>query len=120
MKIHHLQHVPFEGLGSMESHFQKKGYRLSATHLYRGNSLPAIADFDWLIVMGGPMGVNDEIQFPWLKEEKAFIRESIDGGKSLFCSKHWMLDWIMFRNWFLSLVFIDLNLFRASCFKIRI
>ena len=25
--------------------------------------------------MGGPMGVHDEIQYPWLKEEKRFIRE---------------------------------------------
>ena len=81
MRIHHLQHVPFEGLGSMESFFLKRGYQLSSTHFYLGNSLPAIAKFDWLIVMGGPMGVYDGIQFPWLKEEKTFIRESIEADK---------------------------------------
>ncbi len=81
MRIHHLQHVPFEGLGSMESFFLKRGYQLSSTRFYLDNSLPAISEFDWLIVMGGPMGVHDEIQFPWLKDEKIFIRESIEAGK---------------------------------------
>ena len=81
MRIHYLQHVPFEGLGTMESFFIKRGHRLSSTHFYLGNSLPPIADFDWLIVMGGPMGVYDEIEFSWLKEEKDFIRKSIQSGK---------------------------------------
>jgi GMP synthase-like glutamine amidotransferase len=67
----------------MESLFLKRGYQLSSTHFYLGNSLPAIAEFDWLIVMGGPMGVNDDIQFPWLKAEKSFIRESIEVGKTV-------------------------------------
>jgi GMP synthase (glutamine-hydrolysing) len=81
LRIHHLQHVPFEGLGSMEPFFKKKGHQLSSTHLYLGDSPPAIAECDWLVVMGGPMGVHDEIEFPWLKEEKAFIRKCIDSGK---------------------------------------
>ncbi len=31
--------------------------------------------------MGGPMSIDDEDQYPWLKEEKDFIRKAIDGGK---------------------------------------
>ena len=31
--------------------------------------------------MGGPMSVNDEQKFPWLAEEKKFIRKAIDAGK---------------------------------------
>ena len=81
LRIHHLQHVSFEGLGSMESFFLKRGHQLGSTHFYLGNSLPDLADFDWLIVMGGPMGVDDGLQFPWLKGEKAFIRDSIESGK---------------------------------------
>ena len=81
MRILHLQHVPFEGLGTMESYFIDRGHQLSSTHFYLGNPLPSVAEFDWLIVMGGPMGVYDEIEFPWLKAEKSFIRASIDSGK---------------------------------------
>lgn len=30
--------------------------------------------------MGGPMGVGDELKFPWLDPEKTFISDVIDGG----------------------------------------
>lgn len=81
MRIHHLQHVPFEGLGSIESVLREKGHQLSATHLYAGQPLPSVTDIDWLIVMGGPMGVHDEESYPWLKMEKQFIRQVIESGK---------------------------------------
>lgn len=81
MHIHYLQHVPFEGLGSMERWFRQRGHHITATHLYRAESLPSIDNIDWLIVMGGPMGVNDEDQCAWLAEEKAFIGRAIEQGK---------------------------------------
>ncbi len=81
MKIHYLQHVPFEGLGSMELHLRAQGHSLSSTHLYRDSILPDPGDIDWLIVLGGPMGVYDEALYPWLKIEKRFIREVIAAGK---------------------------------------
>jgi GMP synthase (glutamine-hydrolysing) len=61
LKIHHLQHVPFEGLGSMENYFLNRGYQLSSTHFYLGHFLPAMIDFDWIIVMGRPMGVHESL-----------------------------------------------------------
>ena len=79
--IHYLQHVPFEGLGSIESWLVDNGHTLSSTHLYEQASLPDITAFDMLIVMGGPMGIYDYHEHPWLKQEKQFIRASIDAGK---------------------------------------
>ncbi len=81
MNIHHLQHVAFEGLGSMKAVLEEKGHQLSSTHLYANQDLPVLSDIDWLIVMGGPMGVYDEDVYPWLRTEKKFIREAIDAGK---------------------------------------
>jgi GMP synthase-like glutamine amidotransferase len=81
MRIHHLQHVPFEGIGSMEPYFINQGHKLSSTHLYRNEPLPQLHDFDWLIVMGGPMGVRDELQYPWMRQEKSFIKSSMESGK---------------------------------------
>jgi GMP synthase (glutamine-hydrolysing) len=37
-------------------------------------------DLDWLIIMGGPMSVHDERTYPWLLDEKQFIREVIALG----------------------------------------
>jgi GMP synthase-like glutamine amidotransferase len=81
MRIHHLQHVPFEGIGSMEPYFINQGHQLSSTHLYLNEPFPQLHDFDWLIVMGGPMGVSDELQYPWMSKEKSFIKSSIESGK---------------------------------------
>ena len=81
MRIHYLQHVPFEGIGSMESYFISCGYQLDSTHLYLDEPFPELYDFDWLIVMGGPMGVGDELQYSWMSKEKSFIKSAIESGK---------------------------------------
>lgn len=75
MRIHYLQHVPFEDLGSMAPQLSSRGHELSVTHLYRGEPLPAVDGFDALIVMGGPMGVKDESRYPWLAAEKVFLHQ---------------------------------------------
>lgn len=83
MRIHYFQHVPFEGLGSMERWFQDHNHSVSATHLYRGETAPGPDQFDWLVVMGGPMGVADEQRYPWLAEEKRAIQMAIEAGKTV-------------------------------------
>lgn len=83
MRVHHLQHVPFEGLGCIEEHLLRHGHQLSATHLYRSEPLPGFDDYDALIVMGGPMGVSDQREYPWLQPEIDFIGQSIQQGKNV-------------------------------------
>ena len=83
MKIHYLQHVPFEGLGAIEKYCVKKGHQLSCSRLSAGDILPACDAFDWLIIMGGPMGIYDHEEYPWLVHEKQFIRQAIEAGKTV-------------------------------------
>lgn len=83
MHIHYLQHVAFEDLGSMQQWFRDQDFQISATHLYAGESPPELHDIDWLIIMGGPMGVNDENLYPWLADEKIFIEKAIASGKTI-------------------------------------
>ncbi|HEX4132241.1 MAG TPA: type 1 glutamine amidotransferase [Pirellulales bacterium] len=81
MRVHHLQHVPFEGLGSIEPWLLEAGHRVSRTRQFAGERPPSVDDFDWLIVMGGPMGANDDAKLTWMTPEKALIRQAIDAGK---------------------------------------
>ncbi len=83
MNIHYIQHVAFEGLGAMQPYLLEKRHDLSVTHLHAGEALPAVDDLDWLIVMGGPMGIYDYGDYPWLKAEKDFIKQAIDAGKTV-------------------------------------
>ena len=66
MKIHWLQHVAFEGLGSIAGWAAENGCLVSGSRMFAGDALPANNAFDLLVIMGGPMSVNDEVVHPWL------------------------------------------------------
>jgi GMP synthase-like glutamine amidotransferase len=83
MNVHWFQHVPFEGLGTIEGWLTAHGFTPTGTRLYAGDSLPKIDPDDWLIVMGGPMGVYDQDRHPWLKNEIALIGEAIASGTTV-------------------------------------
>ena len=81
MKIHAFHHVSFEGLGCIEDWIKERKHTLSKTNLYNRGRFPDISSFDFLIIMGGPMSVSEEDKYPWLEEEKKFIRKAIDNNK---------------------------------------
>ncbi|MCA1755092.1 MAG: amidotransferase [Spirochaeta sp.] len=83
MRAHYLQHVSFEGLGSIAPWLAAAGYEVTHTAFFDSPVLPSPAEIDLLIVLGGPMSANDEQLFPWLAAEKQFIGESIRLGKSV-------------------------------------
>src|SRR5690606_3299628 len=83
MRIHYFQHVPFEGIGSLEHDFRARNFSLSATHRYRNEPAPDVHSIDALVVMGGPMVIYDEADYPWLADEKAAITAAIDAGKTV-------------------------------------
>ncbi|CAB5124932.1 Glutamine amidotransferase, class I [Olavius algarvensis associated proteobacterium Delta 3] len=80
-RIAYLQHVPFEGLGSIDGWARHHGHTAAATRLFEAHAFPALADFDWVIIMGGPMGVHDDETHSWLGNEKRFINQAIRAGK---------------------------------------
>lgn len=81
MRAHYFQHVPFEGLGSIEPWLASNGYTLTHTRFFESADLPDPEAIDLLVVMGGPMSVNDEDQYPWLAIEKQYVRKLIESGK---------------------------------------
>lgn len=88
MHAHYLQHVAFEGLGTIEAWLQKNAFSISRTRFFAPYNEPlpeseAIDAIDFLIVMGGPMSVNDEHIYAWLQTEKQFIKKVIKKGKAV-------------------------------------
>ena len=77
MRAHWLQHVPYEGLGHLGPLLTARDAAVTCTRLFAGDPLPQPSDLDLLVVLGGPMSVNDEAALPWLAAEKAFIRGAI-------------------------------------------
>ena len=83
LRIHYLQHVPFEGPGCIESWAMVRGHRLTSTRLHAGQRLPLVEELDWLFILGGPMNVYEENRYPWLAREKRFIGEALHRDKAV-------------------------------------
>jgi GMP synthase-like glutamine amidotransferase len=81
MRAHYLQHIPFEGLGSIASWLEASGYEITGTKFFESVKYPNLKEIDLLVILGGPMSVNDKDKFSCLASEKQFIHESINSGK---------------------------------------
>jgi len=77
MGLYYLQHVPFEDPANIAVWAGKRGHSVSGSALYDGQQIPAPNQFDWLVILGGPMNVYEEQRYPWLTTEKKFIAEAI-------------------------------------------
>jgi len=85
MRLQVFQHVPFEGPAGIADWAgrSQSSHRVGITRFFEKHEMPSISDFDFLVVMGGPMGANDETKFPWMSGEKKIIREAIAAGKKV-------------------------------------
>ena len=85
MHLHYLQHVPFETPAYIKIWAHQNNHPLTDTHLYRNEELQSVDvnTIDVLVVLGGPMGVHDEEEYPWLSREKDFIKACISRDKKV-------------------------------------
>jgi GMP synthase (glutamine-hydrolysing) len=77
-----VQHVAFEGPGAIAVAVRDSGADLAVVRVDRGDAIPppaAVADTAGLVVMGGPMGVHDDLA--WLADERALLREAVEAGR---------------------------------------
>ena len=83
MRLHSLEHEPFEGLANIEVWAKKKGHTITRTRLFEKQEFPDINDFDCLVIMGGSMNIYEHEKYPWLVPEKKFIANAISKKKIL-------------------------------------
>ncbi|MDR8390716.1 gamma-glutamyl-gamma-aminobutyrate hydrolase family protein [Aliifodinibius sp. S!AR15-10] len=83
VKLYCLQHVPYEGPEMIDPVLEQMGYTLKRIKLYNGDLLPDLKFIDYLIVLGGPMDMENEDRYPWLADEKKLIKAMIDAGKPI-------------------------------------
>jgi len=83
MEVALLQHIANEPGGIIEEIISSGGVPLRRVELYETNELPPL-DSSHLLVLGGPMSVNDEDEYPYLRQEKTLIRERVKRGRPVF------------------------------------
>jgi GMP synthase (glutamine-hydrolysing) len=77
-----IRHVPFEDLGSFAPALRERGFAVA----YRDAGLddlgaPDLLDADLLIVLGGPIGVYEARDYPFLKGEIAILERRLRTGR---------------------------------------
>ncbi|MQS43891.1 type 1 glutamine amidotransferase [Companilactobacillus mishanensis] len=83
MRINVLQHTPNEGPGSIQLWSQQHGHEMYIYHPYQfGGVLPTAEETDMLVILGGPMSPNDDLD--WVKQERKLIAEMLKQNKPMF------------------------------------
>lgn len=72
-----VQHTATEGPGWLAEWLPAAGVGLDIVRPYAGEPLPAALDAAGLVVMGGPMGANDDDAAPWLPHTRRLLAEAV-------------------------------------------
>jgi GMP synthase (glutamine-hydrolysing) len=73
-----VRHLAFEDLGLLSNILAVAGWTVSYRDAPTSDlNDPALAGADLLIVLGGPIGVNDSDGYPFLKQEVALLRSRL-------------------------------------------
>jgi GMP synthase (glutamine-hydrolysing) len=79
-----IRHVAFEDLGLLEPLLVSRGHEIryldAGVDDVTGSET---ADADLLVVLGGPIGVNDEAAYPFLADELGVIRRRLELGRPM-------------------------------------
>lgn len=81
MSVLILKNITAEGPGTIADFLVEKGIPYRIVEL-ETETIPEAEDFDTLVIMGGPMSVNDNI--PYIRREEELVREFISKGKRVF------------------------------------
>jgi GMP synthase-like glutamine amidotransferase len=76
-----VKNVTSEGPGTIEDHLRTTDTPFTIIDLERGHSLPDIAPFSHVIILGGPMAVYEMDAVPYLRDEARSIEKAIKTGK---------------------------------------
>jgi len=75
-----IQHTATEGPGLVADALAETGAGIRTVRLDLGDLLPAPAESAGVVVMGGPMGVHDTGDYPWLKSERRWLATAVATG----------------------------------------
>lgn len=75
-----VRHVHFEHLGALEPLFTSAGYNVRYVEAPTAR-FPEQEPADLLVLLGGPLSVNDERDYPFLTEELSFTRAQLEAER---------------------------------------
>jgi len=75
-----VQHVSHEGPGLIGDALRQAGRTFELVRTDLGDGYPTVSELGGLVVMGGPMGVHDVADHPWLLAERELLVAAVEDG----------------------------------------
>ena len=76
-----MQHVAFEDLGAFAPVLEAEGFSIRYCPVGAAPTEEEWLDADLAVVLGGPIGVYDQVLYPILEREKELVRLRLASGK---------------------------------------
>ncbi|SFU79433.1 type 1 glutamine amidotransferase [Halomonas korlensis] len=83
MHLHLLQHCPHQGPARLADWLTSMGHSHTVFYLHAGELTPRLADCDALVVLDGPLAIDDAAALSWLRQERKLIERALDSSKPL-------------------------------------
>ena len=77
MKFLICKHAPQEGIGYFEGLIREAGIDFDYQELYRDPKPRDLTDYQALIIMGGPMNVYQQQEYPFLKTDYLYLETAL-------------------------------------------
>src|SRR5512139_591201 len=77
------KNTPAEGPGTIGEYLSENGIPHTVVELSNGKGLPDPGGFEALVMLGGPMSVNDEAHYPYITEEIELVRRFAAANKRI-------------------------------------
>ncbi len=78
--IYAIQHLAFEDLGSLEDIFYQLGFRIRYFEAGVDDLTPALNYEGLTVILGGPIGVYEEEDYPFLTDEIRLLQQRLTSG----------------------------------------
>lgn len=83
MKVLILKNHPLEGPGTLESFLKRNALSYTIVEVSMGEKIPDLNDYEYLVVLGGPMGVYEAEKYFFLKEVSKTMESALKKGMKL-------------------------------------
>ncbi len=83
MSVLICKNIETEGPGTIEDYLKIQKIPFKIVELSKGEGIPEPDNFNALIIMGGPMSVDEYKAYPYIKEEEKLVRDFISKDKKI-------------------------------------
>lgn len=83
MSVLICKNIETEGPGTIEDYLKTQEIPYKIVELSKGEKIPEPDRFGTFIIMGGPMSVNEDNRYPYIKEEEKLVMDFISQNKKV-------------------------------------